>query len=74
MIAEMEAMFSRADVPPVASSVGAQIECGDDSARRDQDLKHGESILSCESCQRILYYNGPQAVEVFDGGTRVAMS
>jgi len=43
VVAEMEAMFSRADVPPVASSVGAQIECGDDSARRDQDLKHGAS-------------------------------
>ena len=28
-----------------------------------QDLKRGESILSCESCQRILYYNPPQAVE-----------
>ena len=28
-----------------------------------QDLKRGESILACESCQRILYYNPPQAVE-----------
>jgi len=28
-----------------------------------QDLKHGEAILSCESCQRILYYNPPQQVE-----------
>lgn len=39
-----------------------------------QDLKRGESILSCESCQRILYWNPPQSVEDFDGGTRVAMS
>ena len=39
-----------------------------------QDLKHGDAILSCESCQRILYYNPPQVVEEFDGGTRVAMS
>jgi predicted nucleic acid-binding Zn-ribbon protein len=39
-----------------------------------QDLKRGENILSCESCQRILYYNPPQAIEEFDGGTRVAMS
>ncbi len=39
-----------------------------------QDLKHGEAILSCESCQRILYYNGPQTVESFEGGTRVLMS
>ena len=28
-----------------------------------QDLKRGESILSCESCQRILYYNPPQHME-----------
>jgi len=39
-----------------------------------QDLKRGESILSCESCQRILYYNPPQTFEEFEGGTRVAMS
>jgi predicted nucleic acid-binding Zn-ribbon protein len=39
-----------------------------------QDLKRGESILSCESCQRILYYNPPQSFEEFEGGTRVAMS
>jgi len=39
-----------------------------------QDLKRGENILSCESCQRILYYNPPQAIEDFGGGTRVAMS
>ena len=28
-----------------------------------QDLKYGEKILSCESCQRMLYYNPPQSVE-----------
>jgi len=39
-----------------------------------QDLKRGDTVLSCESCQRILYWNPPQAVEDFDGGTRVAMS
>jgi predicted nucleic acid-binding Zn-ribbon protein len=39
-----------------------------------QDLKRGDSILACESCQRILYWNPPQAVEDFEGGTRVAMS
>jgi predicted nucleic acid-binding Zn-ribbon protein len=38
-----------------------------------QELKRGDQILPCESCQRILYYNPPQAVD-FDGGTRVAMS
>jgi predicted nucleic acid-binding Zn-ribbon protein len=39
-----------------------------------QDLKRGDSILMCESCQRILYYNPPQSFEEFEGGTRVAMS
>ena len=28
-----------------------------------QDLKRGDQILSCESCQRILYYNPPVPVE-----------
>jgi uncharacterized protein len=28
-----------------------------------QDLKRGGQIMSCESCQRILYYNPPVAVE-----------
>uniref|UniRef100_Q02AV0 Uncharacterized protein n=1 Tax=Solibacter usitatus (strain Ellin6076) TaxID=234267 RepID=Q02AV0_SOLUE len=28
-----------------------------------QDLKRGESILPCESCQRILYYNPPQSFD-----------
>jgi hypothetical protein len=39
-----------------------------------QDVKHTESILFCESCQRILYYNPPQAFDDLaagDGGTRV---
>jgi uncharacterized protein len=31
-----------------------------------QDVKRGESVLLCESCQRILYYNPPQT---FDGET-----
>jgi len=39
-----------------------------------QDLKRGESVLSCESCQRILYWNPPQSIEDFGGGSRVAMS
>lgn len=38
-----------------------------------QDLKKSESIQSCESCGRILYYNPPQSVEDM-GGTRVDMS
>lgn len=28
-----------------------------------QDLKKGDQILACESCQRILYYNPPVAAE-----------
>jgi predicted nucleic acid-binding Zn-ribbon protein len=32
-----------------------------------QDLKRGESILTCESCHRILYYNPPQT---FDDATQ----
>jgi uncharacterized protein len=28
-----------------------------------QDLKRGQSILTCESCHRILYYNPPQAFD-----------
>src|ERR1039457_7128056 len=40
-----------------------------------QDVKHTESILFCESCQRILYYNPPQAFDDLagQGGTRVEM-
>lgn len=32
-----------------------------------QDLKRGEQIMSCESCQRILYINPPVAVEDLNG-------
>ena len=32
-----------------------------------QDLKRGDQIMSCESCQRILYYNPPVAVEELNG-------
>jgi hypothetical protein len=41
-----------------------------------QDVKRTESILFCESCQRILYYNPPQAFDDLaggEGGTRVEM-
>ncbi len=41
-----------------------------------QDVKRTESILFCESCQRILYYNRPQAFDDLAGapdGTRVEM-
>jgi predicted nucleic acid-binding Zn-ribbon protein len=38
-----------------------------------QDLKRGETIMTCESCGRILYYNPVQSVES-QGGTRVNMS
>ncbi len=32
-----------------------------------QDLKKGDQIMSCESCQRILYYNPPVALEELTG-------
>jgi predicted nucleic acid-binding Zn-ribbon protein len=32
-----------------------------------QDLKRGEQILTCESCQRILYYNPPVSLEELTG-------
>jgi predicted nucleic acid-binding Zn-ribbon protein len=32
-----------------------------------QDLKKGNEIMACESCQRILYYNPPLKVEDLDG-------
>ena len=32
-----------------------------------QELKHGDEILTCESCQRILYYNPPVAIEDLAG-------
>jgi predicted nucleic acid-binding Zn-ribbon protein len=41
-----------------------------------QDVKRTETILFCESCQRILYYNPPQSLEDLasaQDGTRVEM-
>lgn len=32
-----------------------------------QDLKRGDQVMTCESCQRILYYNPPAAVEDLTG-------
>jgi predicted nucleic acid-binding Zn-ribbon protein len=32
-----------------------------------QDLKRGDQVIYCESCQRILYYNPPVAVEDLTG-------
>jgi predicted nucleic acid-binding Zn-ribbon protein len=37
-----------------------------------QDLKRGERVMQCESCNRILYYNPPQAVENLTGETAPA--
>ncbi len=39
-----------------------------------QDLKKGETIMTCESCGRILYYNPARGVDDLSGGTRVNMS
>jgi hypothetical protein len=32
-----------------------------------QDVKKGDQVLACESCQRILYYNPPAAIEDLTG-------
>jgi hypothetical protein len=32
-----------------------------------QDLKKGDQVLSCECCQRILYYNSPASIEDLAG-------
>src|SRR5215470_6125552 len=38
-----------------------------------QDLKHGEQVQFCESCQRILYYNPPTSFEDLQGPSASAM-
>ena len=37
-----------------------------------QDLKKGDQIMSCENCQRILYYNPPVAIEDLTGDSAPA--
>jgi predicted nucleic acid-binding Zn-ribbon protein len=39
-----------------------------------QDLKHGNQVLFCESCQRIIYYNPPQSFEDVGGPSATAMT
>ena len=38
-----------------------------------QDLKHGDQVLFCESCQRIIYYNPPERFEDVGGPSAAAM-
>jgi hypothetical protein len=38
-----------------------------------QDLRKGEQIMVCESCQRILFYNPPVPVEDLDGAAAPAV-
>jgi predicted nucleic acid-binding Zn-ribbon protein len=38
-----------------------------------QDVKRGEQVLMCESCQRILYYNPPASFEDLNGPSASAM-
>ena len=38
-----------------------------------QDIKRGEQLLTCESCQRILYYNPPVQIEDLGGPSASAM-
>jgi hypothetical protein len=38
-----------------------------------QDVKRGEQVLMCESCQRILFYNPPASFEDLNGPSASAM-
>ncbi len=38
-----------------------------------QDLKHGDQVLFCESCQRIIYYNPPAQFEDVGGPSATVM-
>jgi predicted nucleic acid-binding Zn-ribbon protein len=41
--------------------------------QRLQDLKHGDQVLFCESCQRIIYYNPPAQFEDVGGPSATVM-
>lgn len=53
----------------VAEAVGGRCSACQMSLRPQfaQELKRGDTIMSCESCQRILYYNPPAAIEDLAG-------
>ena len=53
----------------VAEAVGGRCSACQMSVRPQfaQELKRGDTIMSCESCQRILYYNPPASVEDLAG-------
>lgn len=53
----------------IAEAVGGRCSACQMSIRPQffQDLKKGDRIMSCESCQRILYYIPPQAIEDLTG-------
>ncbi len=53
----------------VAEAVDGRCMCCNMTMRLQffQDLKKGDQVLSCESCQRILYYNPPVAIEDLTG-------
>ncbi len=38
-----------------------------------QDLKRGERVMQCESCNRILIYNPPETLEHLTGETAPAV-
>jgi hypothetical protein len=38
-----------------------------------QDLKKGDQVMVCESCQRIMYYNPPASVEDLAGDSAPAV-
>src|SRR5262249_9669750 len=53
----------------VAEAVGGRCSACQIALRPQffQDLKRGTTVMSCESCSRILYYNPPVSVEDLTG-------
>ncbi len=59
----------------VAEAVGGRCSACQMSLRPQfaQELKRGDTIMSCESCQRILYYNPPASFEDLTGAAAPAV-
>jgi uncharacterized protein len=65
------AIAEAVDAEPVSSGPRAHPRCAACNMvvrlQLFQDLKKGDQIMVCESCQRLLYYNPPVAVEDLNG-------
>jgi len=59
----------------VAEAVGGRCSACQMSLRPQfaQELKRGDKVMSCESCQRILYYNPPASFEDLTGAAAPAV-